>query len=161
MPSRAHSSVMRRTTPAPRRWPSIRGNPWRRAQRPLPSMMIAMWRGIFSAGTSASACCCDAPGTPGGSLGASSVSDSTSGIVNIVGKDRLLPVGPHGNDFHRPAYQNAEPIEIVAGSPRQVANAADVTDFFLPAGQGFVNGYDPPQILDVIGEIHDPLALEL
>src|SRR5208337_4379055 len=137
IPNRAHSSVMRRTTPAPRRWPSIRGSPWRWAQRPLPSMMMAMWRGIFSADTSASASgltAVDASGVSVGASGPISAPDrvSASDIVGIVGKDRLLPVRPHGNDFHGPAYQRAEPIEIVAGLPRQIGDAADVTDFFPP-----------------------------
>ena len=48
MPSRAHSSVTRRTLVAPCRCPSIRGNPRCCAQRPLPSMIIATCRGIFS-----------------------------------------------------------------------------------------------------------------
>src|SRR5208283_5248608 len=102
----------------------------------------------------------------GASVGASgpiSASDpvSTSDIVYVVGKDRLLPVRPHGNDFHGPAHQRAEPIEIVAGPSRQAGNAADVADFFPPAGHRFVDGNDPPQVLDVIWEIHDPLAVEL
>ncbi len=45
MSSRAHSSTVRRTLATPRRCPSIRGSPCRSAQRPLPSMMIAMCRG--------------------------------------------------------------------------------------------------------------------
>src|SRR5215207_8289107 len=35
----------RRTASTPRRWPSTRGSPRRAAQRPLPSIMIATWRG--------------------------------------------------------------------------------------------------------------------
>src|SRR5271169_1163219 len=34
-----------RTVSTPRRWPSIRGSPRCFAQRPLPSMMMATWRG--------------------------------------------------------------------------------------------------------------------
>src|SRR5208283_3536777 len=124
---------MRRTMPAPRRWPSIRGSPRRRAQRPLPSMMMAMWRGILSAGTSANTSCF--------------FSVSASGVMDIVGKDRLLPVRPHGNDFHGPAHQRAEPPEIIAGPLRQVGNAADMTDFFLPAWHRLIDGNNPPQIL--------------
>ena len=47
MPSRAHSSAVRRTLATPRRCPSIRGSPCCCAQRPLPSMMMAMCRGRF------------------------------------------------------------------------------------------------------------------
>src|SRR5579862_1062056 len=42
---RAHSSTTRRTVLAPARWPAKRGRPRWRAQRPLPSMMMATWRG--------------------------------------------------------------------------------------------------------------------
>src|SRR5438067_9940628 len=31
----------------PARWPKLAGRPWRRAQRPLPSMMIPTWRGTW------------------------------------------------------------------------------------------------------------------
>ena len=55
MPSRAHSSVVRRTLATPRRCPSIRGRFCRCAQRPLPSMMMAMCRGQRSAGHPAKA----------------------------------------------------------------------------------------------------------
>jgi len=40
--SRAHVSTVSRTDAMPARWPSTRGEPRWRAQRPLPSMMIAM-----------------------------------------------------------------------------------------------------------------------
>ena len=44
-PSRAHCSTVERTASTPLRWPAARGR-WRSvAQRPLPSRMIAMWRG--------------------------------------------------------------------------------------------------------------------
>ncbi len=52
IPSRAHSSVTQRTLVAPRRCPSMRGRPRCRAQRPLPSMMMAICRGKRSRGTS-------------------------------------------------------------------------------------------------------------
>ena len=51
--SRAHSSVVRRTLATPRRCPSMRGRPCRCAQRPLPSMMMAMCRGICAAARAA------------------------------------------------------------------------------------------------------------
>ena len=41
-PRRAHSSMHRRTESMPARWPACRGNPRWLAQRPLPSMMIAI-----------------------------------------------------------------------------------------------------------------------
>src|SRR5689334_8797962 len=41
MPSSAEAVMARRTDSAPRRWPATRGRPRARAQRPLPSMMIA------------------------------------------------------------------------------------------------------------------------
>src|SRR5262249_46303030 len=45
MPRRRAVSTTARTEPLPRRWPSIRDIPRRCAQRPLPSMMTATWRG--------------------------------------------------------------------------------------------------------------------
>src|SRR5688572_33018329 len=36
---------MRRSASAPSRWPAARGRPRALAQRPLPSMMMATWRG--------------------------------------------------------------------------------------------------------------------
>src|SRR5262249_33088004 len=45
MPSRRAVSTTARTASLPRRCPSMRGSPRRRAQRPLPSMMIATCRG--------------------------------------------------------------------------------------------------------------------
>ena len=48
MPSRADVSTTSRTESMPARWPSTRGR-WRcAAQRPLPSMMMAMWAGSCS-----------------------------------------------------------------------------------------------------------------
>src|SRR5215831_8471439 len=45
IPSSPAVRMMTRADSAPARWPSMRGR-WRcRAQRPLPSMMIATWRG--------------------------------------------------------------------------------------------------------------------
>src|SRR5690606_17964023 len=40
-----HSRIDMRTGSTPCRWPAWRGRPRPLAQRPLPSMMIAMWRG--------------------------------------------------------------------------------------------------------------------
>ena len=48
MPSSRAARVTSRTESAPLRCPSIRGRPRRFAQRPLPSMMMAIWRGSSS-----------------------------------------------------------------------------------------------------------------
>jgi hypothetical protein len=40
--------TVRRSASTPRRWPSKRGSLRLAAQRPLPSMMMATWRGAFS-----------------------------------------------------------------------------------------------------------------
>src|SRR5204863_830269 len=45
MPRRRAASTTARTDSLPRRWPSMRDRPRRCAQRPLPSMMTATWRG--------------------------------------------------------------------------------------------------------------------
>src|ERR1700683_5247459 len=42
MPCRAAASTILSTALAPARWPAVRGSPRCEAQRPLPSMMIAM-----------------------------------------------------------------------------------------------------------------------
>src|SRR5690349_10281604 len=47
---RAHSSMHMRTGRTPSLWPAWRGRPRASAQRPLPSMMIAMCLGILTAG---------------------------------------------------------------------------------------------------------------
>src|SRR5216684_3585302 len=45
MPSSPTARTARRKASTPRRWPSLRGRPRSAAQRPLPSMMMATWRG--------------------------------------------------------------------------------------------------------------------
>ena len=45
MPVAAARTVLRKAS-TPRRWPSTRGRPRAAAQRPLPSMMMATWRGL-------------------------------------------------------------------------------------------------------------------
>ena len=45
MPSSPAARTVRRSASTPRRWPSLRGRPRAAAQRPLPSMMMATWRG--------------------------------------------------------------------------------------------------------------------
>ena len=45
MPKSAAARTVRRKASTPRRWPSIRGKPRAAAQRPLPSIMMATWRG--------------------------------------------------------------------------------------------------------------------
>src|SRR5579864_5238131 len=47
-PSTSQASRTRLIARTPARWPKLAGLPRRRAQRPLPSMMIPMWRGIRS-----------------------------------------------------------------------------------------------------------------
>ncbi len=44
-PRREHSSITSRTALSPALWPAVRVRPRAAAQRPLPSMMIAMCRG--------------------------------------------------------------------------------------------------------------------
>src|SRR3954454_6631010 len=44
-PAFAAAFSVRRTASAPRLWPAVRGSPRARAQRPLPSMMMATCRG--------------------------------------------------------------------------------------------------------------------
>src|SRR5258706_5363513 len=48
-PPRMHAFTISRTASTPRRWPPTRGRKRFFAQRPLPSMMIATWRGTASA----------------------------------------------------------------------------------------------------------------
>src|SRR5215831_10666905 len=45
MPNSPAARTVRRNASTPRRWPSPRGKPRSAAQRPLPSMMMATWRG--------------------------------------------------------------------------------------------------------------------
>ena len=48
MPSSIAARTVRRTASTPFLWPTERGRPRRLAQRPLPSMMMATWRGAAS-----------------------------------------------------------------------------------------------------------------
>ncbi|SIN32603.1 Uncharacterised protein [Mycobacteroides abscessus subsp. abscessus] len=74
-------------------WPSVRGSPRARAQRPLPSITTATWRGISSlgiAGGTAPDGCFGAgcgrvpPGpTPGSSLGKTAGNTVLSGNVGL------------------------------------------------------------------------------
>lgn len=48
MPRSWAARTTRRTESTPARWPSLRGSPRLSAQRPLPSMITATWRGILS-----------------------------------------------------------------------------------------------------------------
>src|SRR5512139_555634 len=50
MPWRRHSRTHMRTGSTPSLWPAWRGSPRAAAQRPLPSMMIATWRGSVMLG---------------------------------------------------------------------------------------------------------------
>src|SRR5262245_13728809 len=70
MPRSMDASTVRRTALVPARWPSAIGTPCMRAQRPFPSMMIAIARGA----SSASSCGSGASVTTRGS-GARSASD--------------------------------------------------------------------------------------
>src|SRR3990172_5262852 len=49
MPSSCAARTTARTDSMPARWPSMRSRPRCFAQRPLPSMMTATWRGMGSA----------------------------------------------------------------------------------------------------------------
>ena len=50
MPMSPAARMVRRKASTPRRWPSARGSPRAAAQRPLPSMMMATWRGTVECG---------------------------------------------------------------------------------------------------------------
>ena len=53
MPISLAARIVRRNASTPRRCPSTRGRPRAAAQRPLPSMMMATWRGAGSNGGTA------------------------------------------------------------------------------------------------------------
>src|SRR5437660_9332580 len=61
MPNSPTARTARRNASTPRRWPSTRGKPRSAAQRPLPSMMMATWRGGSTPSLPSPAC--------GGALG--------------------------------------------------------------------------------------------
>src|SRR5690606_7546047 len=46
MPKSPAARTVRRSASTPARWPAARGRPRALAQRPLPSMMIAIWAGF-------------------------------------------------------------------------------------------------------------------
>src|SRR3990170_403377 len=48
MPTSMQASITRRKFSVPARCPAMRGRPRASAQRPLPSMIMAIWVGIFS-----------------------------------------------------------------------------------------------------------------
>ena len=105
-------------------------------------MITAMCRGIRSAGTSVNCGRWGSGGAPVAlvvSLAVEREMVGASGIVDMAGEDGLLAIGPHGDDLHRLAHQGVKPIEIIAGPPGQVGNAADVADLRLPARHRFVD----------------------
>src|SRR5262249_56395989 len=73
MPRSMQASTVRRTALVPARCPSATGTPCRRAQRPLPSMMIATARGRSSPVKSSSAVSLTTRGS--GALSASDLHD--------------------------------------------------------------------------------------
>src|SRR5688500_12851209 len=75
MPSSAAAVTACRTDSAPRRWPAMRGRPRARAQRPLPSMMIAT---------------CVGSGPPSAAEGTASVFWSDIQDVFFLGRDRVV-----------------------------------------------------------------------
>src|SRR4051794_26463711 len=55
MPISPAARTVARSASTPRRWPSVRGSPRAAAQRPLPSMMMATWRGTSKAASATAA----------------------------------------------------------------------------------------------------------
>src|SRR5216684_6416634 len=51
MPLAPHAAISSRTISTPLRWPATRGRPRCLAQRPLPSIMTATWRGTAELGS--------------------------------------------------------------------------------------------------------------
>ena len=111
--------------------------------------MTAMCRGSFSGGKSSS----------DSGLGIEDMEDSSIVLCIllplsiILCEYRLLAVGAYGYDFHGDADYLAQPVEISPRVGGQIAKAADIADFHLPAGQGLVNRHNTAQIVYVTGEI--------
>ena len=85
---------------------------------------------------------------------------SLSLLSPLLRKNRLPAVRPDRHDFHRPAQQFADPLDILSRSGRQVVEASGAGNVLLPAGQRFIHRHDAPQIVHVAGKIGDPPAVQ-
>ena len=172
MPSRAHSSVVRRTLATPRRCPSMRGRPCRCAQRPLPSMMMAMCRGRAAGGHVASVSAAEVDDGLGhrcrlshGRTHATALDRSAACGGRAAARSAKIVCsrsGPDRDDLDRPPDQFAQPVpdsaRAAAGKSAICAHAGDV---LLPAGQRLVDRLGPPQVVDVAGKLRHAPAVDL
>src|SRR5690606_5032743 len=86
MPSSAAWVVTRRMFSVPASWPAMRGRPRRVAQRPLPSMMMATWRGTTRSGDA------DAAGSVVGATAAPLSDFEDLGLFVLANLVRLVDV---------------------------------------------------------------------
>src|SRR5712672_3577056 len=162
--------MMMRADSAPARWPSIRGK-WRcRAQRPLPSMMIATWRGnedlasglrwtvgelivagcrlqVESCRLQVESCRLSAPRQ--NSVPTCNFQLSTCNSQ----EDRLLAAGADGGDHQFCVRKLRNRFEVGPRFGREVLPFARFVRGRLPAGEFGIDGLAARQDLGVVGHV--------
>ncbi len=145
--SRAHSSVVRRTEATPRSWPAMRGR-----LLPLGPAAVAVH---------------DDRDVPRPALGSGTIErrrcdfSGHRAITILLNDNRLISLGADGDHFDRLADELADAAEIRLRVCRQFVERAAAGDFFLPAGQRFVDGLGAAKIVDVAGEARRLLAVDV
>src|SRR5258707_11393615 len=124
MPSRQHSSTVARTLCVPRRCPSTRGKPRCSAQRPLPSMMMAICAGNREGSRPTAASRCNV---------SSEISEADG--IGPISPDGLLSIRSYGDDAYRQAEQFLEPVHVAARAKRQIGLTPYLADIDRPTGQ--------------------------
>src|SRR5688572_26234696 len=120
---RAHSVVASRTEWMPSRWPQMRRMRRSLAQRPLPSMMMAM---------------CSGKGPPrSGRCGVVAIVATLASADRDQGssraRDDLVAVGTDREHQDRRAHALLEPLHVVARLRGQVLEVAHARDVLVPA----------------------------
>src|ERR1022692_2203996 len=135
MPSSPAVRMISRAESAPRRWPSMRGR-WRDfAQRPLPSMITATWRGRLAAASKLN-CACElifcggAPWTP--------FRDAQRPPVTL-NKNRLVAARADGGDEQIGIRQAGDGFQIFARFQRQPGKFPGLVRRHAPARELDVN----------------------
>src|SRR5207249_202691 len=139
MPSSPQARTMARTLSAPARWPSMRGNRRCCAHRPLPSMMMATWRGMVLE-------CGDLSPLCRWSFMAESADKSAHSKSQ---KYRLLSSSP---DAHDAEFRAAELRELQQVQPRALRQVIELLTMFCrshPAIELLIHRHAAPQLVDV------------
>src|SRR5262249_37913931 len=128
-PCATHSSVTARTVAAPCSCPLSRGSPRSFAQRPLPSMMIAMCRGDFRAGAAGSTGC----------VPFVCWIIAATGVVGGLEHNGLLASRPDAHDSEFRAGEAGDGLKIFAAFHGKGAPLFNFAGVLFPAVELLVN----------------------